>query len=224
LNEVSGEDSLVSKIKVLVDGGSASAGPPLGPALGPLGVNVGQVVAKINQETAPFAGMKVPVTVIVDPKTKKFEIEVGSPPVSALIKKELGLEKGAKTAGSEVVGNLSLAHVAKIAKLKITGSFARSLKVAVKEVLGTCVSSGITVDGKDPREVQREIDEGKHDEPLNRWETEEIKPDELPKLEKPPEKKPEVEEPPKEEPTEEKPGEKAKGAEEKAEEKTGRRR
>jgi large subunit ribosomal protein L11 len=220
VNEVGRENSLVSKIKVLVDGGNASAGPPLGPALGPLGVNVGQVVAKINQETAPFAGMKVPVTVIVDPKTKKFEVEVGSPPVSALIKKELGLEKGAKTTGSEVVGNLSLAHVAKIAKLKITGSFARSLKAAVKEVLGTCVSSGITVNGKDPREVQREIDEGKHDEPLNRWETEEIKPDELPKLEKPPEKKPEeeVEKPPEEEPTGEKPKEKVKEPEEEAEE------
>jgi large subunit ribosomal protein L11 len=200
---------LASKIKVLVEGGKASAGPPLGPALGPLGVNVGQVVAKINQETASFAGMKVPVTVVVDPKTGKFEIEVGSPPVSALIKKELGLEKGAKTAGSEVVGNLSLAHVAKIAKLKLTGSLARDLKGAVKEVLGTCVSAGITVDGKDPREVQREIDEGEHEEPLKRWETQEIRPEELPELEKPPERKPEeeVEKPAEEKPPEEKPEE-----------------
>lgn len=199
---------MTSEIKALVEGGKASAGPPLGPALGPLGVNVGQVVAKINEETAPFAGMKVPVTIIVDPKTRKFEIKVGSPPVSALIKKELGLEKGAKTAGSEVVGNLSLPHVAKIAKLKMAGSLAKTLKAAVKEVLGTCVSTGITVDGKDPRELRREVDEGKHDEALRRWETEKIKPEELPELEKPPEKKPEEkppEEKPEEKPEEEKP-------------------
>jgi len=156
---------LKTRIKLLVEGGKASAGPPLGPALGPLGVNTGQVVAKINEKTAQFEGMKVPVTVMVG-KDKKFEIEVGSPPVSALLKKELGIEKGAKTPGNEVVGNLSFAQVVKITKMKLGGSLAKDLKKAVKEVLGTCVSSGITVDGRDPREVQKEIDEGKRDEEL----------------------------------------------------------
>lgn len=151
-----------TRIKLLVEGGKASAGPPLGPALGPLGVNVGQVVAKINEKTAQFEGMRVPVTVVVD-REKKFEIEVGSPPVSALIKKELGLEKGAKTPGKEVVGDLSFAQVVKIARMKREGSLAKDLRKAVKEVLGTCVSCGVTVDGKDPREVQREVDEGKRD-------------------------------------------------------------
>ena len=151
-----------SRIKLLVEGGKASPGPPLGPALGPLGVNIGQVVAMINEKTAQFEGMKVPVTVVVD-KDKKFEIEVGSPPVSALIKKELGAEKGAKTPGKEVVGNLSFSQVLKIARMKLGGSLAGNLKKAVKEVLGTCVSVGVTVDGKDPREVQREVDEGKRD-------------------------------------------------------------
>jgi large subunit ribosomal protein L11 len=154
-----------SKVKVLVEGGKASPGPPLGPALGPLGVNVAEVVAKINEKTRSFAGMKVPVTVVVD-KTRHFEIEVGSPPVAALIKKELGVEKGAKTSGTEVVGNISLSQVINIARLKSGGSFAKNLKAAVMEVLGTCVSLGATVDGKDPREVQREIAEGKHDKEL----------------------------------------------------------
>ncbi|MGQ9787909.1 MAG: 50S ribosomal protein L11 [Candidatus Hadarchaeaceae archaeon] len=151
-----------SRVKVMVEGGKANPGPPLGPALGPLGVNVAQVVAKINEATSSFSGMKVPVTVVVKKKTKEFSIEVGSPPTAALIKKELGLEKGAKTAGKEVVGNLSLAQVVKIANLKSGTSLAKSLKSAVKEVLGTCVSLGVTVEGKDPKEVQREIDEGKH--------------------------------------------------------------
>lgn len=155
-----------SRVKVLVEGGKASPGPPLGPALGPLGVNVGQVVAKINEKTGSFSGMKVPVTVVVDKKTREFEIEVGSPPVAALIKKELGVEKGAKTSGTEVVGNLSLAQAINIVKLKSGSSLAKDTKAAVKEVLGTCVSLGVTVDGKDAREVQREITEGKHDEEL----------------------------------------------------------
>jgi large subunit ribosomal protein L11 len=153
-------------IKALVDGGKATPGPPLGPALGPLGVNVGQIVAKINEKTAAFDGMKVPVKIIIDKRTKQFDIEVGSPPVSALIRKELGLEKGAKTAGKEVVGNLTLKQAVELAKLKFDAMMARDLKAAVKEVLGTCVSMGVTIDGRDAREVQREIDEGKHEEEL----------------------------------------------------------
>lgn len=154
-----------SRVKVLVEGGKAAPGPPLGPALGPLGVNVAQVVAKINEKTSSFSGIKVPVTVVVD-KTRQFEIEVGSPPVAALIKKELGVAKGAKTSGTEVVGNLSLAQVVNIARLKSGGTFAKNIKAAVMEVLGTCVSLGATVDGRDAREVQREIAEGKHEEEL----------------------------------------------------------
>ena len=152
-----------SRVKVLVEGGKANPGPPLGPALGSLGVNVGQVVGKINEQTATFEGMKIPVTVIVDKKTKQFEIEVGSPPIAVLIKKELGLEKGAKTSGTEVVGNLTLAQAVEVAKLKAGGTLAKGLKAAVKEVLGTCLSMGVTVEGRDAREVQREVDEGKHD-------------------------------------------------------------
>jgi len=153
-------------IKALVDGGKATPGPPIGPALGPLGVNVGQIVAKINEKTVAFEGMKVPVKIIIDKKTKQFDIEVGSPPVSALIRKELGLEKGAKTAGKEVVGNLTFGQAVELAKLKLGAMMAKDLKAAVKEVLGTCVSMGVTVDGRNAREVQREIDEGKHDEEL----------------------------------------------------------
>jgi large subunit ribosomal protein L11 len=155
-----------SRVKILVEGGKANPGPPLGPALGPLGVNIGQVVAKINEQTSTFEGMKVPVSVIVDRKTKQFEIKVGSPPIAALVKKKLGLEKGAKTSGTEVVGNLTLAQAVEIAKLKVEGTLAKGMKAVVKEVLGTCLSMGVTVEGRNAREVQREVDEGKHDEVL----------------------------------------------------------
>ncbi|RLF65580.1 MAG: 50S ribosomal protein L11 [Thermoplasmata archaeon] len=147
-------------IEVLVEGGKATPGPPLGPALGPLGVNVAQVVKAINEATKEFEGMKVPVKVIVDVATRQFEIEVGLPPTSALILKELGIEKGSSDPKRDKVGDLSLEQVIKIAKIKKQSMLSYTLKNAVKEVLGTCVSMGVTVMGKDPREVQRMIDVG----------------------------------------------------------------
>ena len=155
-----------SRVKVMVEGGKATPGPPLGPALGPLGINVAQVIAKINEATNSFSGMKVPVIIIVSKKTKEFRVEIGSPPTSALIKKEVGVETGAKTPGTEVIGNLTLAQIVGVAKLKSGTSLAKNLKSSVKEALGTCVSLGVTVDGKDAREVQKEIEKGEHDEEL----------------------------------------------------------
>jgi large subunit ribosomal protein L11 len=154
------------QISVLVDGGEASAGPPLGSSLGPLGVNIGAVVKVINERTKDFKGMKVPVKVLVDPDTKEFEVEVGTPPMSALIKKELGIEKGSSTPRNDIVGNLSLEAAIKLAKMKRDSMLASSLKSAVKEVLGVCNSMGVTVEGKPAREVQREIDSGAYDEVL----------------------------------------------------------
>jgi len=151
-------------IEALVPGGQATAGPPLGPALGPLGVNVMAIVNKINELTKDFGGMKVPVKIIVDVDTKEFEVEVGTPTTSALIVKELGIEKGSGDPGKQKVGNLTIQQVIKIAKMKRQELLAKSLKKAAKEVLGSCVSMGVTVEDKDPREVQREIDEGKYDE------------------------------------------------------------
>ena len=151
-------------IEALVPGGQATAGPPLGPALGPLGVNVMAIVNKINELTKDFGGMKVPVKIIVDVDTKEFEVEVGTPTTSALIVKELGIEKGSGDPGKQKVGNLTIQQIIKIAKMKRSELLAKSLKKAAKEVLGSCVSMGVTVENKDPREVQREIDEGKYDE------------------------------------------------------------
>jgi len=155
-------------IDALVSGGQATAGPPLGPALGPLGVNVLAIVNKINEVTKAYAGMKVPVKISVDTETKEFEVNVGTPTASALIVSELGIEKGSKTPKTEKVGNLSMEQVLRIAKVKHAELLSKNLKAAVKEVLGTCVSMGVTIENKDPREVQQEIDQGKHDELLKK--------------------------------------------------------
>ncbi|RLI42202.1 50S ribosomal protein L11 [Candidatus Bathyarchaeota archaeon] len=151
-------------VELLVSGGQATAGPPLGPALGPLGVNVLAIVNKINELTKDYAGMKVPVKVSVDPETKKFEVSIGTPTTSALIVSELKIQKGSGTPSTQNVGDLSVEQVIKIAKLKRPELLSKTLKAAAKEVLGSCVSMGVTVEGKDPREVQKEIDEGKYDE------------------------------------------------------------
>ncbi|MFH1257137.1 MAG: 50S ribosomal protein L11 [Candidatus Diapherotrites archaeon] len=156
----------MTEISVLVEGGKATAGAPLGPALGPLGVNIVEVVNQINAKTKDFSGMKVPVTVSVDSKSKSFEVIVGSPPVSALIKKELNVKSGAKNPKLEVVGDLSMEQVKKIAEAKMDGMISYKLKSAAREVIGACNSMGVTIDGKHAKEVQKEIAEGKYDSVL----------------------------------------------------------
>jgi large subunit ribosomal protein L11 len=155
-------------VELLISGGQANAGPPLGPALGPLGVNVMMIVNKINELTKDYAGMKVPVKVIVDPETKTFEVTIGTPTTSALIVSELKIEKGSATPNTQKVGDLTIEQVVRIAKMKRPELLARDLKGATKEILGACVSMGITAESKDPREVQKEIDQGKYDEIFNK--------------------------------------------------------
>ncbi len=144
---------MADEVSVLVEGGKASAGPPLGPALGPLGVNVGLVVAQINQETKQFAGMRVPVIVKVNPQTRAFTLVVGRPPVAALLLKEAGKEKGSGKPKTETAGNVTMDSVRKIAEAKGDDLFGRSADQRMNQVIGTCVSLGLTVDGEDPREV-----------------------------------------------------------------------
>ena len=154
-------------ISSLVTGGEASAGPPLGPALGPMGVNILQIITAINEQTKEFKGMKIPVSVLVDADTKKWEIEVGIPSASALLLKEAGIQKGSGTSGTEWVGEVSADMISKIAKVKLETSYASSLKSVAKQIVGTCVSLGIKVEGKTPKEFTAEINEGKWDSKLN---------------------------------------------------------
>ncbi|MBI2446139.1 50S ribosomal protein L11 [Candidatus Micrarchaeota archaeon] len=154
-------------IPAMVEGGKASAGPPLGPALGPAGVNIGQVIAQINEKTKAFSGMSVPVKVIVDTKAKTFEIEVGTPPTSALIKKELGLKEPVKETegekGKKTIGNITLKQLLNVAAAKKDQSLAKSLKARILEATGTCLSLGATVEGKNAKEFTADVKTGKYD-------------------------------------------------------------
>ena len=150
-------------ISSLVTGGEASAGPPLGPALGPMGVNIMQVIDAINEKTSDFKGMKIPVTVSVDSDTKKWEIEVGIPSASALLLKEAGIQKGSSTSGTEWAGDITADSIVKVANVKLETSYASSLKSVAKQIVGTCISLGIKIEGKTPKEFTAEINDGKWD-------------------------------------------------------------
>lgn len=151
-------------VSALVVGGEANAGPPLGPALGPLGVNVMAIVKEINDLTKDYTGMRVPVKVNVETETKKFTVEVGIPTASALIVKESGIPKGSATPKTAPAGNLGVASLVKIAKVKMPQSYGKDARSVAMEVAGSCVSMGITIEGKSAKEFQSEVRDHKWDE------------------------------------------------------------
>ncbi|MCC7553307.1 MAG: 50S ribosomal protein L11 [Methanobacteriaceae archaeon] len=153
-------------VEILIEGGSATPGPPLGPALGPHGVNMMLVVDEINIKSSDFKGMKVPVKIHIDSETKDFEVEIGTPPTTSLIMEKLNIEKASHEPGTDMVADLSVEEALKIARMKFDSLLANDYKHGTKEVMGTCVSMGITVDGKDPRDAQKAVDAGEYDDIL----------------------------------------------------------
>ena len=157
----------IKTVSALVVGGEANAGPPLGPALGPLGVNVMAIVKQINESTKDYTGMRVPVKINVDTGTKQFTVEVGIPTVSALIVKESGVAKGSATPKTAPAGNLTVDQLVKIASVKISQSYASTVKSVAKEVAGSCVSMGMTIEGKPAKEFLEEVKQNKWDDALS---------------------------------------------------------
>jgi len=164
-------------VKALVDGGKASAGPPLGPSLAPLKVNIGQVISAINEKTKEFSGVQVPVEIIVN-EDKTFSIKVGTPPVSSLVKKELKVDKLARAPfgtyvpkeGESVIPfdkSINLEQLVKIAHAKQDVLGTKNFKKAVKQIVASCVSTGVKVEGKNPKEILKEIDNGVWDSKIN---------------------------------------------------------
>ena len=159
-------------IKLLADGGSMKPGPALSQKIGPLGINMGEIISKINDATKDMKGLKVPVEVDVNPTTKEFDIQVFSPPVSELLKKELEIEKGSGEQDKIKVANASIEQIISVAKTKLQNLLAKDLKAAVKSVVGTCVSLGILIENKSAIEIEQEIDKGKYDKEIQEEKTE----------------------------------------------------
>ena len=160
------------KIKLLIDGGDMKPGPSIAQQLGPMGINIGKVISDVNQVTKEFKGMKVPVELDVNEKTKAFSVHAFSPPTSELLKKEFSLEKGSQKISEFRVGNASIEDVIKIAKIKHSNMLEKDLKAAVKSVLGTCLSMGILVENTNPKEIVQEINLGKFSEEISQGLTE----------------------------------------------------
>jgi large subunit ribosomal protein L11 len=154
------------KVKLLVEGGQMQPGPTIAQQLGPLGLNIGNVIADINKATKSFEGTKVPVELDINVKTKTYDILVSLPPVAELIKKELSLEKGSGESNKVKIANASIEHLIKVAQTKLPNLLAKDLKAALKLVVGTCTSLGIIVENKTPLEIQRDIEEGKYDKEI----------------------------------------------------------
>ncbi|MBL7206013.1 MAG: 50S ribosomal protein L11 [Candidatus Aenigmarchaeota archaeon] len=166
---------------LLIEGGKATVTPAMGQQLGPLGVNTGEIINQINEKTKELAGIQVPVKLVVDTGTKEFSIDVGTPPVSALVKKELGIDKGSGETGISRVGDLTEDQVVKISKAKF-GSDSPDL---ISQVKGTCKSMGVSIgQGAVTDEEIKKATEKKEEAPV-----EEEAPIEAPKEEKKEEKK-----------------------------------
>ncbi|NVM36337.1 MAG: 50S ribosomal protein L11 [Candidatus Lokiarchaeota archaeon] len=153
-------------VKALVTGGSASGGPPIGPAVGPTGINIKDVVDEINKQTTLFKGLTVPVRIECDPETKQFEIFIETPSTASLLLKELGVEKGSSTCSEEKIGNLTLEQVQNVVDAKKDKFLDKTYKAALKTVLGTAISVGLTVEGEDPRIIQGRINNGEYDDKI----------------------------------------------------------
>ncbi len=160
------------EVKLILEGGKMQPGPAVSQQLGPMGINLGKVIKDVNEATKGFSGMKVPVEIDVNAKTKNFIINVFSPPVSELIKKELALEKGSGQPNKIKVGNIAFERLVAIAKMKMPSLLAKDTKSAIKLVVGSCVSLGVLIDNKEPKDINIEIDSGNYNKEIQREITE----------------------------------------------------
>jgi len=137
---------IIGSVKLQVTAGQATSAPPVGPALGPYGVDIGGFCKQFNSKTQGQPGMIIPVvlTIYAD---RTFTFITKTPPAAVLLKKAAGLAKGSAVPNRDKVGTVSLAQVREIAKLKATDLNSADEEAAMKMVAGTARSMGIEVVG-----------------------------------------------------------------------------
>ncbi len=138
---------VIAKVKLQCPAGQATPAPPVGPALGQHGVNIGEFVNKFNAATKSQAGLIIPVVITIY-KDKSMELLFKTPPASVLLKQAAGIAKGAAAPGREAtVGTVTRDQVKKIAETKLKDLNAKSLEGAMRQIEGTARSMGIKVEG-----------------------------------------------------------------------------
>lgn len=153
-------------IKLLIEGGNMTPGPAVAQQLGPMGINMGQVISDVNKATSEFKGITVPVHLTINSKTKEVSIKVLSPPTSELIKKELKIEKASGARLKLKVGNLAIEQIISISKAKHDYMLSNKFISTVKSIIGTCQALGVLIENKNPKEILEEINEGKYAEEI----------------------------------------------------------
>lgn len=133
-------------MKLQIKAGEASPAPPIGPALGQVGINIGEFVSRFNEATAEMGDDLIPVVISVY-DDRSFELEFKSPPASSLILKKLGIESGASDILNETVGTITKGQIREISEEKIDDLSANDLEAADKIIMGTCRSMGVEVKG-----------------------------------------------------------------------------
>ncbi|MFH1823382.1 MAG: 50S ribosomal protein L11 [archaeon] len=152
------------QIKLLIIGGDMKPNASVSQKLGPLGLNMGKIIADANKATTEFKGIRVPIVLDITTSTKQVKVEVLTPPTSELIKKEIGVTKGSGQPNNLKIANLPLETIIKVAKIKEKNMITNNLNSAVNSVLGTCVTLGVLVESKDAREVIEDVTNGKYND------------------------------------------------------------
>jgi len=160
----------VRVIRAEIPAGKATNSPPLGPALQQLGLDPSKVIEDINKATKKYSGHTVKIKIIVDLDTLKYDIITELPSTTDLLLKAVGVESPSGDPAKNKIGNISLEKIIEIALFKKKELNAKSLKAAVKTILGSARSIGLTVEGKDPKIVIKEIEQGLYDDLLRKYE------------------------------------------------------
>ncbi|RLG61025.1 50S ribosomal protein L11 [Candidatus Geothermarchaeota archaeon] len=160
----------IKRIRITVTGGKAKPSPTLTSTLSPLGISIDEVINKINEVTKKFEGMNIVVNVIVNTKTKEVKVEPKIPTTTELLLRAVGANKPSGDPMHQKIGDLPFEKIVEIALLKKPQLLAKTLKGAIKMILGSARSIGITIDGKDPKQVSKEVDKGLYDHILAKYE------------------------------------------------------
>lgn len=139
------EKNVKAKVKLIITAGEATPAPPIGPSLAQHGINISEFCSKFNEASKEFKGMKIPVEITIY-EDRTFNFILKKPPVSALIKKYLNIEKGSSEAGKKFVGVLKMEDVRKIAQEKLPDFNTDDIEKAIKVVMGTAKSMGVKIE------------------------------------------------------------------------------
>ncbi|MBU2522836.1 MAG: hypothetical protein KKE23_00920 [Nanoarchaeota archaeon] len=156
-------------VKLIAQAGSMKPNPALAQKMGPLGMNMGKIISDVNNATKSLAGMKIPVTLDINTKTKEVKVMVQQPSTSELLKKEFGIAKGSGQPQKFKSANVPIETLIKVAKEK--QSLEKTLKSSLKTVVGSCRSLGILIESKEPSEITKEIESGVYDKLIDQEKT-----------------------------------------------------